>query len=188
MDDLEIDPEEKNFIGNLDRAVVNFGLVCFAIDNFMSQNEAASYYQIGGSLASDSPSYVVRKADRELEVALDAGEFCYVLNSRQMGKSSLRVRAMSRLQARGIVCVFVDLTGMGTQNLSPEKWYAGIIYALVSSSQLKLDWRKWWRENRDLFTPVQLLTLFIEEVLLVEILFLIQRSFCPFYDFCSFFF
>ena len=31
MDDLEIDPEEKNFIGNLDRAVVNFGLVCFAI-------------------------------------------------------------------------------------------------------------------------------------------------------------
>ena len=31
MDDLELEPDEKNFIGNLDRAVVNFGLVCFAI-------------------------------------------------------------------------------------------------------------------------------------------------------------
>lgn len=31
MDDLELEPEEKNFVGNLDRAVVNFGLVCLAI-------------------------------------------------------------------------------------------------------------------------------------------------------------
>ena len=135
----------------------------------MSQNDATSYYQIGGSLATNSPSYVIRKADLELEIALYAGEFCYVLNSRQMGKSSLRVRVMSRLQARGIVCIFVDLTGMGTQNLSPEKWYAGIIYALVRSSQLKIDWRKWWRENKEFSTPIQLLGLFIEEVLLVSI-------------------
>ena len=31
MDDLELEPDEKNFVGNLDKAVVNFGLVCFAI-------------------------------------------------------------------------------------------------------------------------------------------------------------
>ena len=126
-------------------------------------------YQIGGSLANQSPSYVVRKSDRELEQALEAGEFCYVLNSRQMGKSSLRVRAMERLQAAGSVCVAIDLTGMGTQDLTPEKWYAGILRSLVSGCQLKFNWRNWWREKRDLFSPVQRLALFIEEVLLVEV-------------------
>ena len=65
----------------------------------MKEDRIAFSYQIGGSLASKSPSYVERKADRELQEALQKGEFCYVLNSRQMGKSSLRVRVMENLQA-----------------------------------------------------------------------------------------
>ena len=134
----------------------------------MNQN---SYfpYQIGGSLANRSPSYVVRVADMELTRALSRGEFCYVLNSRQMGKSSLRVRAMEQLQAAGTICIAIDLTGMGTQDLTLEKWYAGILRTIVTACQLQFNWRNWWREKRDLFAPVQRLSLFIEEVLLVEI-------------------
>ncbi|MGL6342886.1 MAG: CHASE2 domain-containing protein, partial [Waterburya sp.] len=135
----------------------------------MNKDNQIFTYQVGGSLASNSPSYVERKADRELEKALKQGQFCYVLNSRQMGKSSLRVRAMSKLQAEGKVCIFVDLTGMGTQDLTIEKWYAGIVRSIVSGCQLKFNWRDWWREKRDLFSPVQRLGLFIEEVLLVEV-------------------
>jgi adenylate cyclase len=128
-------------------------------------------YQVGGSLDSDAPSYVAREADSAFYQALKTGQFCYVLNSRQMGKSSLRVRTMKRLQAEGTVCVFIDLTGMGKQDVTPEKWYAGIVQSLVSSCQLapQIQWRTWWRERQDVLSPVQRLSLFIEEVLLVEV-------------------
>jgi adenylate cyclase len=137
----------------------------------MIETNSTYEYQVGGSLDSDAPSYVTREADAALYQALKTGQFCYVLNSRQMGKSSLRVRTMKRLQAEGTVCVFIDLTGMGKQDVTPEKWYAGIVQSLVSSCQLapKIQWRTWWRERQDVLSPVQRLSLFIEEVLLVEV-------------------
>ncbi len=137
----------------------------------MTEAKSNFEYQVGGSLEGDAPSYVTRQADSVFYQKLKAGEFCYVLNSRQMGKSSLRVQTMQRLQAEGTICVFIDLTGMGKQDLTPEKWYAGIVQSLASSCQLtpKIQWRTWWRERRDLFSPVQRLSLFIEEVLLVEV-------------------
>lgn len=128
-------------------------------------------YQVGGSLDGEALSYVTRQADSVFYQALKAGEFCYVLNSRQMGKSSLRVRTMQRLQAEGSICPYIDLTGIGKQEITPEQWYAGMVQSLVSSCQLnsKIQWRTWWRERRDVLYPVQRLSLFIEEVLLVEI-------------------
>ena len=70
-------------------------------------------YVVGGSLPLDAVSYVKRSADDEFYAGLKAGKFCYVLNSRQMGKSSLRVRTMARLQADGIVCVSIDRRLLG---------------------------------------------------------------------------
>src|SRR5437879_10907439 len=61
-----------------------------------------SFYVTGGTLRLDAPSYVERQADRDLFESLLQGEFCYVLTSRQMGKSSLMVRTANKLRAQGI--------------------------------------------------------------------------------------
>ena len=137
----------------------------------MTKSPSQYEYHIGGSLPANASSYVTRQADRDFYHSLKAGEFCYVLNSRQMGKSSLRVQTMQKLQADGFICAFIDLTGIGKEDVTAEKWYAGIVQSLVSSCQLakKINWRKWWKERRDLFSPVQRLNLFIDEILLIEI-------------------
>src|SRR5947209_8543914 len=89
-------------------------------------NEPSDFYVTGGSLHADTPSYVERRADTELYEALEQGEFCYILTSRQMGKSSLTVRTALRLRAHGVEAVVLDLTALG-QNVAAEQWYYGLL-------------------------------------------------------------
>ena len=124
-------------------------------------------YSVGGVLSEDDPTYVTRSADEQLYNGLKEGKFCYVLNSRQTGKSSLRVQVMKRLRLEGWKCAVLDLAMLGTQSTIKE-WYADILSNLTASFNLDIDLSVWIRKNNYL-SPLQRLKEFIELILLIQI-------------------
>jgi WD40 repeat protein len=96
---------------------------------------------------------------------LQRGEFCYVFNARQMGKSSLRIQTSQRLQAAGIRCGSIDMSIIGTQQVTADQWYASIANALIHRFQLQVDLRGWWQAHSQL-SLISRLDRLIETVLL----------------------
>lgn len=129
-----------------------------------------SEYQVGGSLRVDAHTYVTRKADTELYQGLLQGEFCYVFNCRQMGKSSLRVQVKNRLEQQGYACVSLDMTNIGSQAISPLQWYKSIASEIWRGLNLmgQVSLKKWWSQQSEL-SPIQQLNLFIHDVVLTQI-------------------
>ena len=127
-------------------------------------------YQVGGSLPMNAPTYVVRSADRLLYQALKRGEFCYILNTRQMGKSSLMVHMMDYLQKEGFSCAAIDITRLGSENVTPAQWYKGFAVELWQNFNLfgKVNLKAWWNEEKDL-SPIQCLSRFIEDIILGQV-------------------
>ena len=125
-------------------------------------------YIFSGSLPEDATTYVTREADTQLYEGLKAGKFCYVLNSRQTGKSSLRVRIMRRLIEEGFSCVAIDLSSSGIQSVTPEQWYVDLLDTLIDNFDLDIDLEEWWYQHK-LLSPLKRFGKLIEEVLLVEV-------------------
>ncbi len=126
-------------------------------------------YSIGGSLDYQNPTYVKRKADDELYNALKNGEFCYVLNSRQMGKSSLRVKMAKKLKQEGFKCVSVDMTKISSYG-SAEEWYGDLMFMLLQGLSLdqKVNFELWLQECSYL-SPLQKFNQFIETIILSQL-------------------
>ncbi|PSB02343.1 AAA-like domain-containing protein [Merismopedia glauca] len=125
-----------------------------------------NYYKIGGSLKANHPTYVTRQADRQIIELLTAREYCFVFNSRQMGKSSLRIQTIKKLKALGHKCATLDLTLIGG-NLSQAQWYKGVARQLLSNLELdaELDFDRWW-QHQESWTYEQKLQQLIEQLIL----------------------
>ncbi|HVG20498.1 MAG TPA: AAA-like domain-containing protein, partial [Blastocatellia bacterium] len=111
------------------------------------------FYVVGGSMCYDAPSYVERKADKDLFSALLRDEFCHVLTARQMGKSSLMLRTAAKLRDSGVGVIVLDLTAIG-QNLTAEQWYAGLIVKMGSHLNLEEELLTFWA-NQTQIGPMQ---------------------------------
>ena len=133
------------------------------------------YHNTGGSLSADDPTYVERKQDRELLEKLLEGEYCYVFNARQMGKSSLRVKVIDRLthklSSQGCQCISIDMSMLSDFSIPKESWYDGFLMELLDRCDLEnssnsQDWIASYR-NLKINNP-QRCKLFIEKFLFIN--------------------
>ena len=93
----------------------------------MQENATAeNVYKFSSTLSPSDPSYVDRRADLELYQALMNSQYCYIFNSRKMGKSSLTVRIQTQIEAQGVACSRIDLNELGT-SVDQSSWYHRVI-------------------------------------------------------------
>ena len=129
----------------------------------------SEFYVAGGTLRPEAPSYVERRADRELFDRVRAGDFCYVLAPRQTGKSSLMARTARRLEQAGHRVTIVDLTqAAGREDGGDaDTWYYGVAHAIHQGLKLGAPFGAWWRSRSDL-PLVQRLAEFFRDLVLAE--------------------
>jgi WD40 repeat protein len=111
------------------------------------------FYVVGGTMPQEAPSYVERQADNDLFAAVMRGEFCYLLTARQMGKSSLMIRTVTRLRAAGVTVAALDLTAI-RQNLTAEKWYGGLLVQIGQRLGLEDELIEFWG-SQPMLGPMQ---------------------------------
>ena len=121
-------------------------------------------FTVGGTVQAGGGIYLPRPADDELLTHCLAGDFCYVLTARQMGKSSLMVRTAERLREQERRAVIIDLTGIGT-TLQAEQWYLGLIDEIIEQLDLEIDYRAWWEKYAHLGATLRLSRFLHEELL-----------------------
>ena len=138
---------------------------------------ASPFHATGGSLPPNHATYVKRRSDDEFYQALKRGDYCYVLNSRQMGKSSLRSRTRQRLEARSatepetaIVCATLDLSGDIDTESNENTWYYTLANLLGRQLGLlpQLNLWAWWSAQEPL-APKTRFSHFLRDVVLERI-------------------
>lgn len=127
---------------------------------------SSDFFVAGGALKLDTLSYVTRPADDELLQLALAGQFCYVLTPRQMGKSSLMSRTNEKLQALGVKTAIIDVTRVGP--VTVEQWYLSLLTRFQRQLGLSIKPYEWWQAHAFL-GPVQRFTDFLRNVILTEI-------------------
>lgn len=121
-----------------------------------------------GALREDA-LYIERSADQDLLGALTAGEFCYVLAPRQIGKSSLRARTARRLKRANTHCAEIDLTSLGkSADRDPVgTWYFSLANRIADD--LGLDDPKSFFESLAALLPVERFGQFLRRQVLSQV-------------------
>jgi len=153
--------------GRIEQRECNQRTANMAYPNLSNHTNWVDFYVTGGTLQIDARCYITRQADEDLYVALTHGNFCYVLTSRQMGKSSLMVRTAMRLREGGSAVAVLDLTAIG-HNLTVEQWYDGLMVQIGQELNLSEELEAFWLAHKRQ-SPLQRWTQAIREVVLTRL-------------------
>src|SRR5688500_562555 len=114
-----------------------------------TENQEIVYVPGGPVQATPGGLYIPRRADAKLLQLCETGTFTYILTPRQMGKSSLMLDTVSKLNSKGVRTAIVDLQSLGVQ-VQAEEWYLGILAIIEEQFDLDTDILDWWKENSHL--------------------------------------
>lgn len=71
-----------------------------------------------------------------------------------MGKSSLSIRVLAKLESAGVNTALIDLTRIGGRNVTAAQWYAGLCDAMGASLGLRHEMLEYFRLNA-MLSPMQ---------------------------------
>jgi hypothetical protein len=124
--------------------------------------------QAGGALRPQRDIYIERPEDEAFFKLLLASEYVNVLSPRQMGKSSLMVRTIGKLQAEGVRTANVDVAADLTGTLEADRWFLALVREIARKLDIQFDVSTWWRAHED-DALGQRLQRFFREVVLEQI-------------------
>jgi Leucine-rich repeat (LRR) protein len=105
--------------------------------------------QAGGPLRPRHDIYIERPEDEILLKLLLSQEYVNILSPRQMGKSSLMVRTIGKLNGAGVRTANIDIAADFAGTTDPEKWFLALTRSIASKLGLTLDVSSWWRDHLD---------------------------------------
>ena len=123
---------------------------------------------IGGPIKADNIFYVKRDVDDYLFDQLKLNKLCYILESRQTGKTSLLFRTRDRLSRDGIKNVRISLSGLGVETALEDKWYNSQMDMINDEFNLGLDLGQWIKKHEHL-QSLRIFDKFIQDILLGNI-------------------
>jgi AAA-like domain len=116
--------------------------------------------QVGGTLNPHQHLYVKRREDETFLRLLLEHQYVNILTSRQMGKSSLMMRTVHRLQKHGVRWVTIDLASELGSPPDLNTYYLGLLGKIARSLRIALDLNAWWLELNTETTNQRLLHFF----------------------------
>ena len=120
---------------------------------------------VGGAVNARTGVYVVRPCDEQLLELLKRGEYCNVLSSRQVGKTSLIKRTRWLLWQEGYHTAEVEVAGYLGSPTDASEWYQGLLDGIADQLKLDVDVEAWWQASRAITANQKLIQFFREEVI-----------------------
>jgi hypothetical protein len=137
--------------------------------------ENSTGFTVYGGLKAGNPTYVHRKSDDELLQELTKGNYCYILNARQTGKSSLCNRIVDNLKKCDpkVDSAIIALTGLAVPQLTWRQFCFGITETIIKPENLNImtsdELDEWWKGFGDDIAPLQRHINFLEEYVLKQL-------------------